>query len=126
MGITRYVRQYQFKEWPSTMEENSSAVEIAAMCHDIETYQKSKVVFNVGMNIYGNQSAINEQESALQRKPVVVHDSAGVGKTGAFIAFQIGMEKLEDEGKVDIPSVIKHLRTQRMSMVQTPQQLEYV
>merc|ERR1719272_1692310 len=61
----------------------------------------------------------------MQTKPIVVHDSAGVGRTGAFIAFRVGLERLRDEGKVDLPSVVKHLRTQRMSMVQTQDQLEY-
>ena len=45
--------------------------------------------------------------------------SAGVGRTGTFIAIDIALQQAEGEGTVDIPSIITKIRNQRMKMVQT-------
>ena len=51
--------------------------------------------------------------------PLLVHCSAGVGRTGTFIALDIALEQANKEGIVDIPGIINRLREQRMKMVQT-------
>ena len=53
------------------------------------------------------------------RGPILVHCSAGVGRTGTFIAVDMAMEQAENEGKVDIAGIVTRLRQQRMKMVQT-------
>ena len=45
--------------------------------------------------------------------------SAGVGRTGTFIAVDMVQEKIENEGLVDISNIIVQMRDQRMKMVQT-------
>ena len=51
--------------------------------------------------------------------PILVHCSAGVGRTGTFIAVDIALEQASKEGVVDIAGIINRLREQRMKMVQT-------
>ena len=51
--------------------------------------------------------------------PIIVHCSAGVGRTGTFIAIEIGMDQIKQEGKVDIARIVTRLRQQRIKMVQT-------
>ena len=46
--------------------------------------------------------------------------SAGVGRTGTFIAIDNILEQLEKEKIVDIPEAITKTRQRRMKMVQTP------
>ena len=45
--------------------------------------------------------------------------SAGVGRTGTFIAVDSVLEQIKNENIVDIAGVINKMRQQRMMMVQT-------
>ncbi|EQB78905.1 hypothetical protein CB1_001443025, partial [Camelus ferus] len=48
------------------------------------------------------------------RGPVVVHCSAGIGRTGCFIATSIGCRQLKEEGVVDALSIVCQLRVDRL------------
>ncbi|XP_077440770.1 receptor-type tyrosine-protein phosphatase C isoform X2 [Vanacampus margaritifer] len=54
--------------------------------------------------------------------PIVVHCSAGVGRTGTYIGIDAMMECLEAEGKVDIYGYVFKLRKHRCLMVQVEAQ----
>ncbi|NP_001027788.1 receptor-type tyrosine-protein phosphatase C precursor [Takifugu rubripes] len=54
--------------------------------------------------------------------PIVVHCSAGVGRTGTYIGIDAMMESLEAEGRVDIYGYVVMLRRQRCLMVQVEAQ----
>uniref|UniRef100_A0A8D8UCD9 protein-tyrosine-phosphatase n=1 Tax=Cacopsylla melanoneura TaxID=428564 RepID=A0A8D8UCD9_9HEMI len=63
------------------------------------------------------------------QNPVVVHCSAGVGRTGTFIAIDTvlqQLDKLGDAGSVDILGMVYGLRKARKQMVQTVEQYEYI
>ena len=49
----------------------------------------------------------------------VVVLSAGVGRTGVFIALSIVLERMRYEGVVDLFQTVKLLRTQRQGMIQS-------
>ena len=51
--------------------------------------------------------------------PLLVHCSAGVGRTGTFITIDTEMQRIEAEDVVDIHGCIKKLRDRRVFMVQT-------
>ena len=48
--------------------------------------------------------------------PILVHCSAGVGRTGTFIAVDIALEQARRERVVDIAGIINRLREQRKQM----------
>jgi protein tyrosine phosphatase len=50
---------------------------------------------------------------------MVVHCSAGVGRTGTLITIDNVLEQIEKEQVVDIPGAITKIRQRRMKMVQT-------
>jgi len=66
--------------------------------------------------------------------PIVVHCSAGIGRTGTFCTLDIAIRKFEDIGKVDIRKTVECIRAQRAFSIQMPDQyvfchlafLEYV
>ncbi|KAG5276245.1 hypothetical protein AALO_G00129680 [Alosa alosa] len=54
--------------------------------------------------------------------PIVVHCSAGVGRTGTYIGIDAMMESLEAEGVMDIYGYVVKMRRQRCLMVQVEAQ----
>ncbi|CAG5127330.1 unnamed protein product, partial [Candidula unifasciata] len=59
-------------------------------------------------------------------KPIVVHCSAGVGRTGTFIALHNTLEQIKDTGYMDVFTTVQKLRQDRINMVQTFQQYEFL
>ncbi|XP_014246702.1 uncharacterized protein LOC106665054 isoform X2 [Cimex lectularius] len=58
--------------------------------------------------------------------PVIVHCSAGIGRTGCFIAICIGVSQLLSENSVDILGIVCKMRHDRGGMVQTAEQYEFI
>ncbi|XP_061536069.1 tyrosine-protein phosphatase non-receptor type 9 isoform X2 [Phycodurus eques] len=54
--------------------------------------------------------------------PVVVHCSAGIGRTGTFCTLDICLSRLEDIGTVDVHQTVRRMRTQRAFSIQTWEQ----
>ncbi|XP_052280875.1 uncharacterized protein LOC127878390 [Dreissena polymorpha] len=61
-----------------------------------------------------------------KKQPRVVHCSAGVGRTGTFIAMDILIDEGQARQTVDIYACVTKLRQQRVNMVQTASQYKYL
>ncbi|KAM6217313.1 receptor-type tyrosine-protein phosphatase V-like [Rhynchocyon petersi] len=95
----RRVKQLQFTTWPD---------------HSIPEIPNSLLTF-VGL--------VQEQVQAFQGTgPILVHSSAGVGRTGTFVALLRLLQQLEEEQTVDVFNTVYVLRLHRPFMIQTPSQ----
>ncbi|XP_030383233.1 uncharacterized protein LOC115630720 isoform X2 [Scaptodrosophila lebanonensis] len=59
--------------------------------------------------------------------PIVVHSSAGAGRTGAYILLDLVLGRMNKGAReIDIAATLEHLRDQRAGVVATRQQFEFV
>ncbi|CAH2278602.1 Receptor-type tyrosine- phosphatase O [Pelobates cultripes] len=65
-------------------------------------------------------------KAAKTKCPITVHCSAGVGRTGTFIALDRLMQHIRDHEFVDVLGLVAELRSYRMSMVQTEEQFIFI
>ncbi|XP_077053995.1 receptor-type tyrosine-protein phosphatase T isoform X6 [Siphateles boraxobius] len=97
----REIRQFHFTSWPD---------------HGVPCYATGLLGFIRQVKF------LNPPDAG----PIIVHCSAGAGRTGCFIAVDIMLDMAESEGVVDIFNCIRELRSQRVNMVQTEEQYVFV
>ncbi|XP_014395508.1 PREDICTED: receptor-type tyrosine-protein phosphatase F isoform X5 [Myotis brandtii] len=97
----RELRQFQFMAWPD---------------HGVPEYPTPILAF------LRRVKACNP----LDAGPMVVHCSAGVGRTGCFIVIDAMLERMKHEKTVDIYGHVTCMRSQRNYMVQTEDQYVFI
>ncbi|KAF3841980.1 hypothetical protein F7725_023931 [Dissostichus mawsoni] len=70
-------------------------------------------------------AAVQRQQQQSGNRPIIVHCSAGAGRTGTFIALSNILERVKAEGLLDVFQTVKSLRMKRPHMVQTVEQYDY-
>ena len=106
----RRVEQYWYQEWPDK-EEPEDASGILTLIADIE---KRQLQTSTGSSSGGSTG------------PILVHCSAGLGRTGCFIALSSAIERYEYENNIDILGTVAKIRLDRGGMVQTLVQYEFI
>ncbi|KAJ8270922.1 hypothetical protein GJAV_G00120780 [Gymnothorax javanicus] len=97
----REVRQFQFMAWPD---------------HGVPEYPTPILAF------LRRVKACNPPDAG----PMVVHCSAGVGRTGCLIVIEAMLERMKHEKSVDIYGHVTCMRAQRNYMVQTEDQYIFI
>ncbi|XP_072019233.1 receptor-type tyrosine-protein phosphatase mu-like [Amphiura filiformis] len=100
-GSVHTVKQFHFTTWP-----------------DMGVLQYPSAILNF-------RRVVREYEadsSAL----TVVHCSAGVGRTGAYISVDTQLDQAQHSGIVDVYKYVSEMRQQRCKMVQTAEQYQFI
>ncbi|KAK2554980.1 Receptor-type tyrosine-protein phosphatase delta [Acropora cervicornis] len=97
----REVTQYHFTAWPD---------------QGVPTHATSLLAF-----LRKVRTSVPEDSG-----PILIHCSAGVGRTGTYIVLDAMLDQIAAEGVVDIYGFISHIRQQRSFMVQTEGQYIFV
>uniref|UniRef100_A0A8C9G5B3 protein-tyrosine-phosphatase n=1 Tax=Pavo cristatus TaxID=9049 RepID=A0A8C9G5B3_PAVCR len=93
---TRLIRHFHYTVWPD---------------HGVPETTQSLIQFVRTVRDYINRTP--------DTGPTVVHCSAGVGRTGTFIALDRILQQLDSKDTVDIYAAVHDLRLHRVHMVQT-------
>lgn len=100
---TRAVRHFHFTAWPD---------------HGVPETTELLISFRHLVREHMNQYS--------RHSPTVVHCSAGVGRTGTFIAIDRLIFQIERENTVDVFGIVHDLRMHRPLMVQTEDQYVFL
>ncbi|XP_044305733.1 receptor-type tyrosine-protein phosphatase beta isoform X2 [Varanus komodoensis] len=100
---SRLIRQFHYTVWPD---------------HGVPETTQSLIQFVRTVRDYINRTP--------HAGPTIVHCSAGVGRTGTFIALDRILQQLDSKDSVDIYGAVHDLRLHRLHMVQTECQYVYL
>ncbi|XP_008109152.2 receptor-type tyrosine-protein phosphatase beta isoform X1 [Anolis carolinensis] len=103
LDSSRLIRQFHYTVWPD---------------HGVPETTQSLIQFVRTVRDYINRTP--------QAGPTIVHCSAGVGRTGTFIALDRILQQLDLKDSVDIYGAVHDLRLHRVHMVQTECQYVYL
>nr|XP_022308429.1 receptor-type tyrosine-protein phosphatase alpha-like [Crassostrea virginica] len=98
---SRVVTQYHYTKWPDHGTPDPFSL----------------VVFH---------SHVLRTKTAEIEAPTIVHCSAGIGRTGTYIAFDSLCKEGKSKGTINVASYVKVMRSCRMNMVQTYEQYKTI
>ncbi|KAK7088967.1 receptor-type tyrosine-protein phosphatase epsilon-like [Littorina saxatilis] len=102
---TREVTQYHYVSWPD--HGVPTTVSLVRFWRDVTRRRQAK-------------------QASSPPTPMVVHCSAGVGRTGTFIGLDLAMLSAVKDGEIDLVRLVTSLREQRCLMVQTTGQFLFL
>ncbi|XP_015123570.1 tyrosine-protein phosphatase corkscrew isoform X2 [Diachasma alloeum] len=116
-GEPRRIYHYHFQAWPDHGVPSDPGC-VLNFLHDVNARQES---------IAAALSSSGQSLSSVG--PILVHCSAGIGRTGTFIVIDMILDQIKRHGldcEIDIQRTIQRVRSQRSGMVQTEAQYKFV
>jgi len=89
---TRKITHFWFTTWPDHKVPKEYS-QVISLMKDVRQLQRS------------------------ENSPIVIHCSAGRGRTGCFIGLQLGMEQIDECNEVDILRIVSKMRIERGGLV---------
>ncbi|XP_071854385.1 receptor-type tyrosine-protein phosphatase F-like isoform X3 [Apostichopus japonicus] len=99
--VKRKIRNWHYVTWPD-MNVPYQATSLIRFSKKVKSYQ------------------------TVTKAPLLVHCSAGVGRTGTFIALCSLMDVIETEEQIDIFGFVETMREDRIMMIQTAKQFKFL
>ncbi|XP_054714522.1 tyrosine-protein phosphatase non-receptor type 9-like [Uloborus diversus] len=110
LGTSQDVVHMQFTSWPDYGVPHSALAMLDF--RDKVRMKQTEAVAAIGAHWQGHPLG----------PPIVVHCSAGIGRTGTFITLDICINRLEATGLIDIIKTVEKIRAQRAYSIQMPDQ----
>lgn len=120
---TRIVYHYWYTAWPdhNLPEQPDSLIKLIKQVENMNKYDENSMLVD---DDDGSSGAA--KLSTKKGGPILVHCSAGVGRTGCFLALSHGIRQLDSESLVDVVQIVCGLRRDRGGMIQTLEQYEFI
>ncbi|XP_022244289.1 tyrosine-protein phosphatase non-receptor type 9-like isoform X2 [Limulus polyphemus] len=108
--ISRVVVHMQFISWPDYGVPHS-ALAMLTFCDKVREQQVQ------ALQVLGS-----EWKGHPLGPPIIVHCSAGIGRTGTFITLDSSIQQLEATGTINVRGTVERIRFQRAHSIQMPDQ----
>ncbi|CAH4027088.1 unnamed protein product [Pieris brassicae] len=117
-GASRAVTQLQYTAWPDhgVPEDSSAFIDFTRLCSQLRNHRA--VIPTV-------VEEMTEEERILE-PPMIVHCSAGVGRTGALILAETALELVARRQPLYPLDLVRTMRTQRPMCIQNASQYKFV
>lgn len=117
---TRTIFHFAFRKWP-----DFDVPECPEMLLDFQDHVNEchATIRSQLISPYGPPTP--SDEDAFEISPIVVHCSAGIGRTGTYLGIDICRAWLEVDVEIDLFATIKRIRDQRAFSVQTHAQYQF-
>uniref|UniRef100_A0A672NWX0 Protein tyrosine phosphatase receptor type O n=1 Tax=Sinocyclocheilus grahami TaxID=75366 RepID=A0A672NWX0_SINGR len=126
--------------WKMVLQQKSHIVVMLTQCNERRRADETQDVLHFNYTSWPDHGVptVNAIESILHfvqivrqqvnrtKGPIVVHCSAGVGRTGTFIALDRLMQHIQEHEYVDVLGLVSDMRSHRLSMVQTEEQYVFI
>lgn len=101
---------YQFKVWPDygVPSTGKQALELLYAAREMQERYREYIPGNDHFPVHG--------------PPLVIHCSAGIGRSGTFCALDYCIDELRVKGRVNVQQTVRQLRLQRAFAIQTDEQ----
>jgi protein tyrosine phosphatase len=96
------VTQYFYNEWPDRNTPTTDPISLLYLIRDVN------------------------KNHPVSQYPILVHCSAGVGRTGTYITLDSMFDRLKIESKCNVFNFIKQIRENRVCLVQTSSQYVFI
>ncbi|XP_069936492.1 tyrosine-protein phosphatase non-receptor type 9 isoform X1 [Cherax quadricarinatus] len=106
----RKVEHMQFTSWPDYGVPDSAMAMLEFLNHVRES--QARLTAALGSSWSGHPLG----------PPIVVHCSAGIGRTGTFCTLDICIRRLEEVGTIEVKGTVEKIRSQRAYSIQMPDQ----
>ena len=111
-GSDRAVRHFQFLAWPDygVPTSGSAVLDLISAVRDATATTRP---------------AKPSASSTAEQQRVIVHCSAGVGRSGAFCVINNCIDEFRERGTVNVQGAVRALRLQRAYAIQTDEQYDF-
>ena len=123
-NVSHKVTHFQFIGWPD-FGVPSSAEKLLDILSQVRAFQNLTIERNGPQEPSIHSTSAADSGVSSHKSPLVVHCSAGIGRTGTFITIDVSLRELDATGTVDIQNTVQRIRRQRAFAVQTEEQYAF-